>query len=133
MRFTYCGGNGPQTYRIALLQVIGSLPTPESGLRAHLDHFWDMVVVRHFQLVSYDLRIAVEMAANLPYCISASYWKPIYTREWTRSLFRPFLVFRRFQLVSQFTYCGGNGPQTCLIALLQVIGSLTIPESGLGA
>ena len=64
MRFTYCGGNGPQTYRIALLQVIGSLPTPESGLRAHLDHFWDMVVVRHFQLVSYNLRIAVEMAAK---------------------------------------------------------------------
>ena len=59
-----------------------------------------MVVVCRFQLVSRNFFIAVKMAANLPYCISASYLEPIYTREWTRSLFRPFLVFRRFQLVS---------------------------------
>ena len=34
---------------------------PESGLRAHLDHFWDMVGVCRFELVQCDLRIAMKM------------------------------------------------------------------------
>ena len=51
-----------QTRCIAFAEDIGSLAMPESGLRAHLDHFWDMVGVCHFEPVSCDLRSVVEMA-----------------------------------------------------------------------
>ena len=44
------------------MEDIGNLAMPESGLRAHLDHFWDMVGVCRFELVKCNLRIAVEMA-----------------------------------------------------------------------
>ena len=50
-KFTYCGGNGSQIRYIAFVEDIGSLAMPESGLRAHLDHFWDMVGVCRFELV----------------------------------------------------------------------------------
>ena len=62
MRFTYCGGNWSLTPCIALVEDIGSLAMPESGLRAHLDHFWDIVGVSRFEPVSCDLHIVVEMA-----------------------------------------------------------------------
>ena len=50
-----------QTRCIALAEDIGSLALPESGLRAHLDHFWDMVGVCYFELVYGNLRIAMKM------------------------------------------------------------------------
>ena len=34
-----------KTRCIAFVEDIGSLAMPESGLRAHLDHFWDIVGV----------------------------------------------------------------------------------------
>ena len=37
---------------------------PQKGLRAHLDHFWDMASVSRIQPVSCNLRIALEMAAQ---------------------------------------------------------------------
>ena len=62
MRITYCGGgNGSQTRCIAFVEDIGSLAIPESGLRAHLDHFLDIVGVCRFEPNSCDLRIAVEI------------------------------------------------------------------------
>ena len=51
-----------QTRCIAFVEDIGSQAMPESGLRAHLDHFWDTVGVCRFEPVLCDLRIAMEMA-----------------------------------------------------------------------
>ena len=39
---------------------------PESGLRAHFDHFWDIVGVSRFEPVSCDLRIVVVEMAPKP-------------------------------------------------------------------
>ena len=62
-----------------------------NGLRAHLDHLWDMEVGCRFQTSPYDLRIVVKMAQKLVEGISGSYWEPNYASEWTRSQFKPLL------------------------------------------
>ena len=106
---------------------------PESGLAAYLDHFWSSAVFNWCRAM-YVLRW--KWPPNLPYCFFASYWEYNYTREWTRSLIRPFLGHGgRLPFstgVLQFAYCGRNGRQTFHIAFLQAIWSLSIPESGLG-
>ena len=60
---------------------------PVNGLRAHLDHLWDMEVVCHFQPSLYDLRIVVKMAQKLASGLFGSYWKHKYASEWTQSPF----------------------------------------------
>ena len=62
LRFTHCGENGQGTCFKAIIEVIGSLTMPVSGLVAYLDHLWDMVSVSRFQPSSFKLRIVVETA-----------------------------------------------------------------------
>ena len=53
-RFTHFGENGQGTCFKAIMEVIGSLTMPVSGLVAYLDHLWDIVGGCLFQTTSYD-------------------------------------------------------------------------------
>ena len=64
---------------------------------------------------------------NLPYCSFASYLESNHTREWTRSLIRPFLGHGCRLLFStgvlQFTYCGKNGRQPSILHFCKLFGA----------
>ena len=83
-----CRRNSRQTFHIAFLHAIGSQSIPESVLTAYLYQFWSSAVFNWCRAI-YVMQW--KWPPNLLYCIFASYWEPNYTREWTRSLFRPFL------------------------------------------
>ena len=89
-RFTHFGENGQGTCFKAIMEVIGSLTMPVSGLAAYLDHLWDIMGSCQFQTTSYDLRIVVKMAQKPASGLFGSYWKHKYASEWTQRPFRPF-------------------------------------------